>query len=63
MARVVGWLIVVVGLLLVLLAVFGGEVGLLAVRFGRGHVIALVLGLICLGLGGYLALRPRRVMV
>lgn len=58
----VGWLGVVVGIILVLVAFLGSQIGLGGTTFGPKHIIILVVGLVVLVVGLYLALRrPDRI--
>lgn len=53
----VGWIAVVIGVLLLLVAFFGSQLGLGGTTFGPKHVVVLAVGVVVLVAGLYLALR------
>lgn len=56
--RPAGWIGLVVGVVLVLLAVFAAPLGLGGTAFGLKHIVVLVVGIILAVAGLYVALRP-----
>ncbi len=61
MSKGVGWLIVVVGVIVVLLAIFAGQLGLGGNTWGAKHIVALVVGIVLVAGGLFTALRPSGV--
>jgi hypothetical protein len=62
MSRTWGWVAIVVGIILVLIALFGGQLGFGGTNLlGIRHVIAFVVGIVVLVVGAYLALLSNRV--
>lgn len=51
--RVVGWIGVVIGIVLLLVAFFASQLGLGGAVFGTKHIIALVVGIVLIVLGAY----------
>jgi uncharacterized protein YacL len=56
--RSVGWLGLVVGIVLLLVAVFAAQLGLGGTTYGLKHIVVLVVGIVLAVAGLYIALRP-----
>jgi|GEM_PF-7081381 len=61
MSRNIGWAGLVVGIVLVLIAVFAAQLGLGGTTYGAKHIAVLVVGIILALAGIFAALRPSSV--
>lgn len=58
MSKSVGWLILIVGVVAILLALFAAQLGLGGTTWGPKHIIVLVVGIVLIAGGLFTALRP-----
>jgi len=61
MSKGAGWIVVVVGIVVLLLAVFAGQIGLGGSTWGLKHIVTLVVGIVLIAGGLFTALRPSGV--
>jgi len=59
MSRSVGWIGLVVGILLILLALFAAQLGLGGTTFGLRHIILVVAGIVLIAGGLFVAMWPQ----
>lgn len=61
MSKSVSWIVVVVGVIVLLMAIFAGQLGLGGTTWGLKHIVTLVVGLVLIAVGLFTALRPSGV--
>jgi hypothetical protein len=53
-----GWIVLAVGVVLLLVTIFAGDLGLGGTQYGAKHIVGLVLGVVLVAVGLYGAMRP-----
>jgi len=58
MNKGVGWIVLVIGIVLLLIALFAAQLGLGGTTWGLKHIVTLVVGIILIAGGLFTAVRP-----
>lgn len=60
MSQSIGWLGLIAGIILVLIAIFAAQIGLGGTTYGPKHIVVLVVGIVLVVGGLVTALRPSK---
>lgn len=53
-----GWIVLAIGVVLLLVTIFAGDLGLGGTQYGIKHIVGLILGVVLVAVGLYGAMRP-----